>query len=364
MTVDFMTLANNHISQLTPYQPGKPIEELEREMGIRSSIKLASNENPLGAGDKAIQAAQSVLPNMHIYPDGGCYDIKQALSSYHDLNPDQITVGNGSEYVLELIVKAYLQKGDAAVISQYAFLTIPIIIQSYGGKCNIAAAQNWGHHVNHLIDAIDHRTRILFLVNPNNPTGTYVNKIDFEKLLDAVPPNVIVVVDEAYSDYIDLIDYPNAMTYLNHYPNLVVVRTFSKIYGLAALRLGYAMSSPDIADILNRARLPFNVNTVAVKAGMAAIKDRAHVNQSVKMNDEGMQQLKAGLEKLNLPYIPSIGNFISIDVNDGQTVYQQLLKEGVIVRPLNAYDMPRHIRVSIGTKEQIQRFLMSLQRIL
>lgn len=362
--IDFRSLANSGVRNLTPYQPGKPIEELERELGIASSIKLASNENPLGPSPHVIKAAQEALLRAHIYPDGGCYELKQALANYLSVNTQQITVGNGSENILELIVKAYLHRDDTAVISQYAFLTIPILIQSYGCHAKVVPAQNWGHDIDGMIKAIDEKTRVLFLVNPNNPTGTYTNKDDFVKLLKQVPPHVLIVVDEAYSEYINQADYPDALEFLDSYPNLVITRTFSKVFGLAALRLGYAISSPEIADILNRSRLPFNVNTIAAKAACAALQDKQHIKSSVDLNNIGMQQMLSGLNKLGMSYITSLGNFVSIAVHDAVNIYQKLLHEGVIVRPLHAYQMPKHIRVTIGTPEQNERFLETIKKVL
>ncbi len=362
--VDFRSLANPSVRELTPYQPGKPIEELERELGIKSSIKLASNENPLGPSPKVIQAAQDALQHIHIYPDGGCFELKQALSSFLSVQPEQVTVGNGSENILELIVKAYLHRGDTAVISQFAFLTIPILIQSYGAKANISPAKEWGHDIKNMINAIDEKTRLVFLVNPNNPTGTYTTDAEFKLLMESIPPHIIVVVDEAYSEYIHQEDYPDTLSYLNQYPNLIITRTFSKVYGLAALRLGYALSSPEIADILNRARLPFNVNTIAAKAACAALNDIDYVQKSVALNREGMLQLKHELHAMKINYIPSLGNFITLEVGDAHHVYQQLLLQGVIVRPLKAYDMPKHIRVTVGTAQQNERFLKSINQVL
>lgn len=364
MKPDFRALANIGISSLTPYQPGKPVEELERELGITSSIKLASNENPLGPSPHAITAAQNALANVHVYPDGGCYELKQVLSKHLSIDTKQITIGNGSENILELIAKSYLQTGDNAVISQYAFLTIPLIIQSFGAQIKTAKAVNWGHDIDNMIAAIDAKTRLLFLVNPNNPTGTHTSDADFAKLMKAVPPHVVVVLDEAYSEYITANDYPVALKYLAQYPNLIISRTFSKIYGLAGFRIGYSVSSHEIADIINRARLPFNVNTLASKAAAAAILDNDHVQKTIALNNAGRLQLEAGLQKLGLSFIPSLANFITIDVEDGAAIYQKLLHEGVIVRPLKAYDMPRHIRVTIGTKEQNIRFLTSLEKVL
>lgn len=364
MSIDFRFLANNHIRELVPYQPGKPIEELERELGITSSIKLASNENPLGPSKKAIEAAQMALHKSHFYPDGGCYELKQALASFLNVKREQITVGNGSENILELIIKAYLNHGDSAVISQYAFLTISILLQSYGIRMNIAPAENWGHDVVNMVKAIDEKTRVIFLVNPNNPTGCYINQDDFHFLMENTPPHVLVVVDEAYADYADQSDYPNTLHALNRYPNLIITRTFSKVYALAALRLGYAISSIEIADILNRARLPFNVNAIAAAAACAALEDQDHVKKSIHMNKAGMQQMIEGIEQFKLKYIPSLGNFMTIEVNDAKTVYQKLLYEGVIIRPLTAYDMSSHVRVTIGTAEQNERFLASIQKVL
>lgn len=364
MKIDFRSLANHSVSNLIPYQPGKPIEELERELGITSSIKLASNENPLGASVKAIAAAENALQKSAIYPDGGYFDLKQQLSTFLNVHPQQLTIGNGSENILELIVKAYLHRDDCAVISQYAFLTIPILIKSYGAKAIVVPAKNWGHDVCEMLKAIDAKTRIIFIVNPNNPTGTYINADDFHTLLETVPAHVLIVIDEAYSEYITTPDYPNALCYLNNYPNLIITRTFSKAYGLAALRLGYAISSSEIADILNRARLPFNVNTIAAKAGCAALDDQEHIKKSAHFNKEGMQQLEEGLRRLKRSYIPSIGNFVTVDVGNAGKIYQQLLLEGVIIRPLNAYDMSTHIRVSIGTEAEIERFLKTIGKLL
>jgi histidinol-phosphate aminotransferase len=364
MRIDFRELANSSVRNLTPYQPGKPIEELERELGITSAIKLASNENALGPSQKVLEAAQLALLNAHIYPDGGCYDLKQALANYLQVKAEQITVGNGSENILEIIAKAYLHKGDSAVVSEYAFLTIPLILQSEGITIKTAPAVNWGHDIRNMIDAIDDQTRVLFIVNPNNPTGTYTNKDDFIALMNSVPTNVLVVVDEAYSEYIDHADYPDTLASLEQYPNLVITRTFSKVYGLAALRLGYSISSTPIADMLNRARLPFNVNAIAASAACAALSDQEYVNQSVTLNKKVLSQLIAGLRELQLEYIPSIANFVTVDVGDGVDVYQKLLLKGVIVRPLQAYNMPKHIRVTVGTEEQNQRFLSALRSIM
>jgi histidinol-phosphate aminotransferase len=362
---DFRQLANSYIRNLTPYQPGKPIEEVERELGITSAIKLASNENPLGASPAAILAATSALQKSHIYPDGGCYEIKHALAKFLQVNTEQLTVGNGSENVLEIIVKSYLTQDSAAVISQYAFITIPLLIKSYGAEIISVPSNQFGHDIPKMIDAVTEKTRVIFVVNPNNPTGTYTNAKDLVLLLDSVSPQILVVVDEAYSEYIDREDYPDTLALLKKYPNLVITRTFSKAYGLAALRFGFAISSPEIADILNRARLPFNVNTIAAVAANAALHDQEHIRRSVENNAQGMRWLEENLRKLNIDFIPSLGNFITINVvKSAKEIYQNLLLLGVIVRPLEAYGLSTYIRVTIGTPEQNERFLQALQQVM
>ena len=364
MTIDFRALANSYVRDLTPYQPGKPLEELEREYGINSSIKLASNENPLGASEQAILAAKHALSKTYFYPDGSCYALKKALSQFLKIPSNWMTIGNGSENILELAVKTYLTQHDTAVISQYAFLTIPIILQSHGVLIKIAPAKQFGHDMQAMINAIDKKTRVLFLVNPNNPTGTYTNQNEFHQLMESVPPHILVVVDEAYGEYINAPDYPDTLSYLARYPNLMITRTFSKAYGLAGLRLGYAISSPEIADMLNRARLPFNVNTIASTAAIAALEDQEHVKKANHINQNGMQYFQKAFDHLKLKYIPSVGNFITLNVGDAVFMYQQLLREGIIVRPLHAYHMPEFIRVTIGTEEQNERFLLTLNKLI
>lgn len=365
MKNDYRDLANSYISTLTPYQPGKPIEELERELGITSAIKLASNENALGPSPKAIAAAQAALLHSHVYPDGGCYALKETLSKHLHVQPDQLTIGNGSENILELVTKAYLAPGDSAVISEFAFLTIPILVQSYGGKIIRVPAKEYGHDIANMIAAIEPETRIIFIVNPNNPTGTYISHDELKKCLESIPANIIVVLDEAYNEYIQQADYPDTLRLLADFPNMVVTRTFSKIYGLAALRLGYSVSSKELADVLNRARLPFNVNSLAMIAAREALLDREHLHRTIDMNIQGMLQLEEGFKKMVVDYIPSLGNFITIDIKKNAVdLYQQLLKLGVIVRPLASYNLPSHLRVTIGTYEQNERFLKALQAVM
>ncbi len=363
--IDFRMRANKFIRESVPYQPGKSIEVIERELGMTPAIKLASNENPLGASPLAILAATyAIEKNVHIYPDNSYLQLRQALATTHAITPDHITLGNGSENILDLIIKSYLPPTANAIVSQYTFLTIPNLIKIYGARYHTIPTKNWYHDIIGTVQAIDDDTAMIFLVNPSNPTGTYIHEKDFCWLMETVPAHVLVVVDEAYIEYITVTDFPKTINYLTQYPNLIITRTFSKLYGLASLRIGYAISSPDIADILNRARLPFNVNGIALKAAYAALQDKNHIEKSLRNNQQGMQDIIQALEKWRMDYIPSVGNFITIKVRDAMTVYQQLLFEGVIVRPLQIYDLPNYIRVTIGTPEQNQHFLTALEKVM
>lgn len=356
--------ANPAIANLIPYQPGKPIEELARETGLTDIIKLASNENPLGASQKVQDAIKQALNQIHFYPDGGCYELKNVLSRFYNLPLNYFTIGNGSENILELIVKAYLLPGEEAIISQYAFATIPLLLKSFGAKIITVPVKNWEVDCDALLAAITSTTKIVFIVNPNNPTGTYIARNNLERILKNISSETLIVMDEAYNEYIDAPDYTDALPYLAQYPNLIITRTFSKVYGLAGLRMGYAVSHAAVADILNRARLPFNINLIGATAAIAALQDQAHVQQSKKLNTAGMQQLITGLRKLNLEFIPSVANFITVNVNDAEKIYQKLLAKGVIVRPLISYGMPAFVRISIGTQVQNARLLTALSEVL
>lgn len=360
MTNAILSLANPAVQQLMPYQAGKPISELERELGIHDAIKLASNENPLGCSPAARSAMQAALLESHIYPDAGGHALKNALATHCEVKPDQITLGNGSDNVLELIIKTFLNDHDTAVMSEFTFLTIPLLVKACGAKAIMVPTLNYQQDVSALLTAIQANTRLLFIVNPNNPTGTYLNADDFAQLMKSVPSNVMVVVDEAYHEYMDEPDYPNTVSALRHYPNLIVVRTFSKAHGLAGVRLGYALSSPETADLLNRVRLPFNVNSVATAAGIASLKDRAHIEASKRLNTAGKQQLMEGFKRLQLRFIPSAGNFLTVDVGDAKGVYDALLRRGVIVRPLLPYGLPHHLRITISTEADNNRCLAAL----
>ena len=366
----FEQLATPGIRGLRPYQPGKPIDELERELGIANIIKLASNENPLGPSPAALAAVNAAAPEVWLYPDGGGFRLKQKLAQLHGVDMAAITLGNGSSDLLEFVVRVLVQPGDEVLFSQHAFAIYPIVTLAAGGVPVEAPANNWGYDLDALRAAITDKTRVIFIANPNNPTGTYTPGAALEAFLGSVPDNVVVVVDEAYFDYAShpatgAVDYPDTTRWVSRYPNLMVTRTFSKSYGLAGLRVGYAVSHPDLADLMNRVRPPFNVNSLALAAAEAALGDTEHLAQSAALNAAGLRQLESGFEAMGLGYIPSVGNFISVDVGrDAAPLYDALLREGVIVRPVANYGMPQYLRVTVGRPEENARFLAALAKVL
>lgn len=367
MTCDFLALAQPGVQKLSPYVPGKPVEELAREFGLRPDdiVKLASNENPLGPSPMAIAAIESVLPDMTRYPDGNGFALKQALADRLAVSPSMITLGNGSNDILELITRAFVGPQHEVVFSEHAFAVYPIVTQAVGARAVVVPAKDRGHDLDAMADAITADTRLVFVANPNNPTGTWIERAELERFLARVPEQVIVVLDEAYTEYVETTDVPNGLDYLDRYPNLLVSRTFSKAYGLAALRVGYGICQPGIADAMNRVRQPFNVNSLAQAAAVATLSDDAYLAESRRINREGMAQLEAGFAALKLQWIPSRGNFIAVDVGrDAAPVFQALLRQGVIVRPVANYGMPNHLRVSIGLAEENQRFLDVLKQAL
>lgn len=359
MSCDFLALAVPGVRTLQPYQPGKPIEALERELGLTDIIKLASNENPLGAGEAAVAAYRACAGSLALYPDGAGFRLKQALAGKLGVDADAITLGNGSNDVLDLLGRAFLCPGVSAVYAQHAFVVYPMTVQISGATPIEVPACNWGHDLPAMAAAVRPDTRLVFIANPNNPTGTWVDQAAMRAFLGAVPADVVVVLDEAYFEYGE--EATDGMALLAEYPNLVVVRTFSKAYGLAALRVGYAVSSPVIASLLNRLRMPFNVSAPALAAAEAALDDTAHLQRSVVLNRAGRQQLLEGLQRLGLAVIPSAGNFVCVRLPvDACVCYQALLERGVITRPIAVYGMPDHLRISVGLPVQNERCLTAL----
>lgn len=368
----FLNLATPGVQQLTPYQPGKPVEELERELGIAGSIKLASNENPLGPSPLAVEAITKLLPSINYYPDGAGFALSNKLAQLHQVEPSGITLGNGSNDILELVTRAFLTAQHSAVFSEYSFAVYPIVVQAVGAKANVARAfpenhqsMPLGHDPDAMLTAMNETTRIIFIANPNNPTGTWLTPDVLEQLFSRIPENVIIVLDLAYTEYMDDDIKSPVKKWLQQFPNLVITQTFSKVYALAGLRIGYSISSPEIADILNRVRQPFNTNSLAQAAALASLDDAGHVMNSVAMNNAGKKFLQASFADMQLDYLPTMGNFISVNVRqDGPALYQKLLQRGVIVRPVANYAMPEYLRVTIGTEQQNQRFVEALKQSL
>lgn len=358
----YSDLAVGGVAELQPYQPGKPIEELQRQYGVKDVVKLASNENPLGPSKAAIAAIALSAKEMTRYPDGNAYALKHALAEKYMVAAEQITLGNGSNDVLELVARAFAAQGDEVIYAEHAFAVYPIATKAVGATGIVVTAKAYGHDLDAMLERITSRTKIIFIANPNNPTGTWLETSALKQFLEKVPDRVIVVLDEAYIEY--LADVEDTIPWLNDFHNLVITRTFSKAYGLAGLRVGYALSHPEVADLLNRVRQPFNVNSLAQAAALASLGDEDYLQQARDINAQGMQQLIKGVEQLGFDYIPSKANFLTINVhaNAGE-LYEELLQEGVIVRPVANYGLPQHLRVSIGLEAENQRFLEALATV-
>ena len=362
---DLLSCANPGVVGLAPYQPGKPVEELERELGISDAVKLASNENPLGPPPAVRRFLAECPLDLARYPDGNGFRLKRALAERFGIAPDRITLGNGSNDVLELVARVFLQPGRSAVFSEHAFAVYPIVTQATGAEAHVAPARDYGHDLDAMRARITNDTRVVFIANPNNPTGTWLDAASLERFLTSVPEDVVVVLDEAYVEYVEAPEYPDSLPWLERFPNLVVTRTFSKIHGLAGLRVGYALSSPQIADLLNRVRQPFNVNALAQEAALLALEDKAHVARSRANNREGMAFWEGALTDMGLAWIPSVGNFITVDLGrPAAPVNEALLREGVIVRPVANYGLPNHLRITIGGPEENERAADALRKVL
>lgn len=372
MPNNFLQLAVKGVQELQPYLPGKPIEELERELGISNILKLASNENPMGPSSLAVEALNNPMNQLELYPDGNGFILKQKLSEKLGVKMGQITLGNGSNDVLDMVARAFLCEGREAIYSEYAFAVYPISIKAVGATAQVAAAlpkdhdsNPYGHDLQSMKALITNKTRVIFIANPNNPTGTWLNSQELDEFVAAVPKEVIVVVDEAYFEYVEEEDYPDTLQWLDKYPNLIVTRTFSKIYGLAGLRVGYSVCNEEIADLLNRVRQPFNVNTPALVAATVALDDDEHLQRCREINSQGINFWQHACQDRGLEYIPTVGNFITIDFKkDVGPIYESLLKEGVIVRPIANYKLPNHLRITISTPEENQQCWDALDKVL
>jgi histidinol-phosphate aminotransferase len=365
MAFDPLLLAVPGVRSLHPYQPGKSVEELERELGISGIVKLASNENPRSPEKSVQQAIAETLPELSRYPDGGGFRLKRVLAERLNTDASHITLGNGSSDVLEFVVRAFVQPGEGVIVAEHSFAIYTLVAKSVGADLRVIPAVNWGHDLESMLQAVDKDTRVIFIGNPNNPTGTWVEQERLIRFLDSLPEHVLVVVDEAYFEYVDEPAYPDGISLLERYPGLVVTRTFSKIYGLAALRVGYSVSSPEIAQILNRVRPPFNVNLAGFCAALSVLEDDAFVSSSRDLNRQQMGQFCDGLQRLRLGWIPSVGNFLSVDIGRvAMPVFEAMLRRGVIVRPIENYGMPNHLRITIGLEHENAKALLALEKAL
>ncbi|MGZ8522664.1 MAG: histidinol-phosphate transaminase [Candidatus Binatia bacterium] len=353
-----------YIRNLIPYEPGKPIEEVEREYGIANSTKLASNENPLGPSPKALAAIRAKLDQLHLYPDGDCFYLKNGLAKKLGVAPGNLIFGNGSNEIIELAVRAFMRPGDQAVMARQAFVVYQLIVQAVGGKSVQVALRDFTHDLSAIAAAVTAATKIVFLANPNNPTGTIYRRAEWEAFLAQLPTDLLLIVDEAYFEYVQDAGYPDSLKYHREDRPMLTLRTFSKLYGLAGLRVGYGVGPREIISMMQRVRQPFNVNAPAQWAALAALDDGDHVRRSLALNREGLEFLGAEFNRLGLQFVPSHGNFILVRVGKGQEVYKQLLALGVIVRPMGGYQFPEHIRVTVGTMDENRKFIEALQKVI
>ncbi|WGE74128.1 histidinol-phosphate transaminase [Actinobacillus equuli subsp. haemolyticus] len=363
--MQFINIANQGVKSLSPYQAGKPIEELERELGISNIIKLASNENPFGFPESAKQAIINQLNDLTRYPDANGFELKAAISKKFGVQANQITLGNGSNDLLELFAHTFASEQDEIIYSQYAFIVYPLVTKAINAVARGIPAKNWGHDLDAFLAAINEKTKLIFIANPNNPTGNFLTEAEIDAFLAKVPANVIVVLDEAYTEFTEVSERVDSFGLLAKYPNLIVSRSLSKAYGLAGLRIGYAVSNAEIADLLNRVRQPFNCNSLALASAIAVMNDDTFVEKVAENNRQEMQRYEAFCQAQGLDYIPSKGNFITIDFKrPAAPIYEALLREGVIVRPIAGYGMPNHLRISIGLPQENDRLFAALVKVL
>lgn len=366
MKNSFLENLNSGVLGLKPYEPGLPLEHTQKKLGLKKMIKLASNENPLGPSPKALDLLQGKLNSfsseLNRYPDGNAYDLKEAISKKYDIDINQITVGNGSNDLIEFVSRCFLGEGKKAIYSQHGFAIYPLAIKATGAIPVKSKAKNWGHDLELMSDLVDEKTKIVFIASPNNPTGTAKTLREIKDFLENLSNDILVFLDQAYFEYIESTEFDIPFSLIKNHPNLVISRSFSKAHGLAALRLGFCVSNPDLSDYLNRVRQPFNANSLALDLGKIALTDQEHISKSVKINSSGMERVKNAFIKFDYNFIESWGNFISFDAKqDSDTAFQYFLEKGVILRSLKVYEMPQHLRVSIGTEEEMDFFLQVLE---
>ena len=352
---------SENIRNLVPYSPGKPIEELERELGIKGAIKLASNENPLGPSRKAIEAIERYLNKIHRYPDGGGFYLRGAIAGKWGVSPDAVVPGNGSNEIIELMIRTFMSPGDNAVVSENTFSVYRLIVTAANGNVISVPMKDGCYNLEKMAEAITTKTRIVFIANPNNPTGTIVTAEEVKGFMNKIPQDVLVAFDEAYAEYVTSSRYPDSMAYLRDGRNVVILRTFSKIYGLAGLRIGYGLMKPEIADMLNRVRQPFNTNALAQIAALAAIGDEQHVKESCRINNEGKEFLYSAFDSMGIKYLPTEANFIYFQAwDDGRNIFDAMLRLGIIIRHMGG----PNLRVTIGLPEENKKFIEALRKVL
>ena len=361
--IDPCEFANPQLRDLVPYEPGKPIDDVARELGLEPEniVKLASNENPLGPSPKAIQVMQSLAGEVHVYPDGGGWKLRNAIAEKFSLSMDNIILGNGSNEIIEFLGHSLLKPGDEVIVANHAFVVYKLMATLFGAKTIEVNDPGFVHDLEAMADAINEKTKQIFIANPNNPTGTLVTQEAIDRFMERVPENIIVIFDEAYYEFLDT--PPDTLKFIKEGRNVVVMRTFSKIQGLAGLRIGYGITTPSLSSILQKTRQPFNANLIAQEAALAALDDDEHQNKTKKITDEGRSLFQSEFEKMGIEYVPSYANFVLLKVGDGDEVFQKMLSEGVIVRAMRGYKLPEWIRVSIGTMEENLKFLELLRLI-
>lgn len=362
--MSIQNFANQFVCDLVAYEPGKPIEETARELGLDpdSIVKLASNENPLGPAPMAREAMRAEVDGVHIYPDGGGYKLRTALAERYGLGIENVVLGNGSNEIIELLCHCFLNQDAELIAAEHAFVVYKLMATLFGAKYVEVADPDFIHDVDGMADAITENTRLVFIANPNNPTGTMVDEVALDRFMDRLPEHVVAVFDEAYFEFLD--DAPDTLKYIKEGRNVCVLRTFSKAYGLAGLRIGYGLASPQVAAVLQKARQPFNANAMAQAAALAAMKDEVHVTQTMQTNNDGLAFYENAFADRDLEYVPSVANFILVKVGDGDAVFKNMLEKGVIVRAMRGYKLPEWVRISVGTKEENERCITVLDEVL
>ena len=357
-------LANAQLRDLAVYEPGKPIEETARELGVDPStiIKLASNENPLGPSSKALQAMRDALDQVHLYPDGSGFYLRNAIAAKLEVTPENVILGNGSNEVIEFLGHAFLNPGDDVITCQYAFIVYKLLATAFGVRTIETPSPDYQQDLDATLDAITSKTRLIFIPNPNNPTGTLISERAIDSFMSRVPDTIVVIFDEAYFEFLD--DPPDTLRFVRDGRNVVVLRTFSKIHGLAGLRIGYAIAPPEITDVLHKTRQPFNVNSVAQAAAIAALGDDAHLDDTKRVIDEGRAYLQARFAGMQLQFVPAAANFVMVNVGDGCAVFHKLLERKIIVRPLKGYGLPEWVRISVGTIEENKKLVAALAEVI